>query len=61
MSESQTPAADGTPHRPRISTRAFTIGAVVAALVIACVVSVWASVLPDGLTFVAATTGHRCR
>ncbi|MGX5697586.1 PDGLE domain-containing protein [Agromyces soli] len=41
----------------RISTRAFTIGALLVALVIACVVSLWASSHPDGLEFVAASTG----
>ncbi|KAA9158362.1 cobalt ABC transporter permease [Microbacterium lushaniae] len=43
--------------QPRISTRAFFIGAAVIALVIACIVSVWASSHPDGLEFVAETTG----
>jgi hypothetical protein len=48
------PEASG---RRRISTRAFTIGALVVALVIACVVSLWASSHPDGLEFVAESTG----
>ncbi|HWM15023.1 MAG TPA: PDGLE domain-containing protein [Microbacterium sp.] len=43
--------------RGRISTRAFTIGALAIALVIACVVSIWASSSPDGLEFVAESTG----
>ncbi|KQQ94203.1 hypothetical protein ASF62_08680 [Leifsonia sp. Leaf325] len=41
----------------RISTRAFTVGALLAALVIACVLSLWASQLPDGLTYVADVSG----
>lgn len=43
--------------RRRISTRAFTIGAIAIALLLACIVSIWASALPDGLTYVAASTG----
>ena len=46
---------DAAPRR--ISTRAFTIGALVAAILIACVVSLWASGSPDGLEFVAGATG----
>lgn len=42
---------------PRMSTRAFAVGAVIAALLIACVVSMWASHLPDGLTYVADRSG----
>jgi hypothetical protein len=45
------------PPRRRVSTRAFTIGALAVALVIACVVSIWASSSPDGLEFVAQSTG----
>jgi len=41
----------------RISTVAFSVGAVVLALLIACVASIWASSLPDGLTFVAEESG----
>lgn len=41
----------------RISTRAFTIVALVIALLIGCVVSLWASSHPDGLEFVAESTG----
>lgn len=41
----------------RLSTKAFTIGALITALVIACVVSLWASSNPDGLEFVAESTG----
>jgi cobalt/nickel transport protein len=48
------PEASG---RPKISTRAFTVGAIVIALVIACIVSLWASSHPDGLEFVAQSTG----
>lgn len=48
------------PERPasrRISTRAFTIGALAIALLVACVVSLWASGHPDGLEYVAESTG----
>ena len=41
----------------RISTRWFTVGALAVAVLIACVVSVWASSHPDGLEFVAESTG----
>lgn len=43
--------------RPKISTRAFTLWALGIALVIATVVSIWASSNPDGLEFVAAVLG----
>jgi len=49
------PAA--APPRRRISTRAFTFGALAIALIVACVVSIWASSSPDGLEFVAQSTG----
>lgn len=49
-------AAPATPRR-RVSTRAFTIVALVVAVLIACLVSVWASSHPDGLEFVAESTG----
>lgn len=45
-----------TPRR-RISTRAFTIAALAIAVLIACVVSIWASGHPDGLEFVAESSG----
>lgn len=51
------PAYDPSVSRTRISTRAFTIGALAVALLTACVVSVWASSHPDGLEFVAHATG----
>jgi cobalt/nickel transport protein len=41
----------------RISTRAFTIGALVFAVLLATIVSLWASSHPDGLNFVAETAG----
>ncbi|WP_051191929.1 PDGLE domain-containing protein [Microbacterium luticocti] len=57
----QTPFGDATATAiaapGRISTRTFTIGALIAALLIACVISLWASSSPDGLEFVAAATG----
>lgn len=43
--------------RRRISTRAFTLGALAIAVLIACVVSIWASGSPDGLEYVAESTG----
>ncbi|WP_404433852.1 PDGLE domain-containing protein [Microbacterium lacus] len=43
------------PHR--MSTKFFTVGALATALFIACVLSVWASSNPDGLEFVAESTG----
>ena len=46
-----------TTTRRRVSTRAFTIAALLIALVIACVVSVWASANPDGLEYVAESAG----
>ncbi|ALJ21571.1 PDGLE domain-containing protein [Microbacterium sp. No. 7] len=42
---------------PRVSTRAFAIGAVIVALVLACVASLFASGHPDGLEFVAESLG----
>lgn len=57
---SGTPAAPGTPGAParrRISTRVFTLWALGFALLLACVVSLWASSYPDGLEFVAGSTG----
>jgi len=57
------PATDPAPlsaagsSAPRISTRAFTIAALVLCLVIACVVSIAASSHPDGLEYVAESTG----
>ena len=44
-------------RRRRISTRAFTLWALGLALLVACVVSVWASSHPDGLEFVAESVG----
>lgn len=41
----------------RVSTRTFTIVALVVCLLIACVVSIFASSSPDGLEFVAEATG----
>lgn len=46
-----------TPPARRISTRAFTLWALGIALVIATVVSIWASSNPDGLEFVAEAVG----
>ena len=46
-----------TARRHRISTRTFTIAALGIALLIACVVSILASGHPDGLEFVAESTG----
>jgi hypothetical protein len=43
--------------RPRISTRTFTVGALVVAALVAGVVSLWASTNPDGLEFVATSLG----
>lgn len=43
--------------RHRISTRWFTVGALAVAVLIACVLSLWASSHPDGLEFVAESTG----
>lgn len=51
------PAPDERTPTARISTRAFTVGALLAALIIACVLSLWASHLPDGLTYVAGISG----
>lgn len=45
------------PGRRRITTLAFTIGALVVALVIAVLVSLAASSNPDGLEYVAGATG----
>lgn len=52
-------AADDAPPAPRrrISTRSFTIGALVVAALVAGVVSLWASSNPDGLEFVATSLG----
>ena len=52
-----TPGPSGAPARRRMSTRAFTLGALGFALLLACVVSLWASSYPDGLEFVAGSTG----
>ena len=52
-----TDSAPAASDRRRISTRAFTIGALLLALLIACGVSIWASGNPDGLEYVAASTG----
>jgi cobalt/nickel transport protein len=49
-------AGSRTPSR-RISTRTFTIVALAVALLIACFLSIWASSQPDGLEFVAESTG----
>ncbi|MCR2801146.1 PDGLE domain-containing protein [Microbacterium sp. zg-Y818] len=49
-----TPQHDGS---RRISTRAFTIASFAIILLIACVVSFGASSHPDGLEFVAESTG----
>ncbi|MET0811662.1 MAG: PDGLE domain-containing protein [Microbacterium sp.] len=46
-----------TTPRKRLSTRAFTLWALGFALLLACVVSVWASSSPDGLEFVAGSVG----
>lgn len=43
--------------RRRVPTRWFTLGALAIALLIACVLSLWASSHPDGLEFVAGSTG----
>lgn len=55
------PLEDGgrTPPTPprRVSTRAFTVGALVFAVLVACVVSLFASHHPDGLEFVAGAAG----
>lgn len=51
---SGTPQSDG---KRRISTRAFTIASFAITLLIACVVSFWASSRPDGLEFVAESNG----
>lgn len=45
------------PEGARITTRTFTIGAVLFALFVACVVSSFASGHPDGLEFVAESAG----
>lgn len=50
-------SATPTPAALRISTRAFTLWALGIALVIATVVSIWASSNPDGLEFVAEAVG----
>ncbi|WP_100813241.1 PDGLE domain-containing protein [Microbacterium lacus] len=49
--------AEAAASAPRISTRAFTIGALILCLVIACVVSIAASSSPDGLEYIAGSTG----
>src|SRR3954462_7710948 len=49
-------AGSRTPSR-RLSTRTFTIVALAVALLIACFVSIWAWSQPDGLEFVAESTG----
>lgn len=49
-------AEDRQPSR-RISTRTFTLAALGLALLMACVVSAFASSSPDGLEFVAESTG----
>jgi len=58
---STTPRSDGASSREdgrrRISTRAFTIGSFAIILLIACVVSFYASSHPDGLEFVAQSHG----
>ena len=43
--------------RPVVSTRAFTVVALTACVLIACVVSIFASSSPDGLEYVAGATG----
>ncbi|WP_235480217.1 PDGLE domain-containing protein [Leifsonia sp. Leaf264] len=55
MMTNRTPPSKTSRHR--VSTRVFTVVAVVASLLIACVVSIWASTLPDGLESVAGSTG----
>lgn len=50
------PGPAATPGR-RISTTAFSIGALGITLLVACVLSLWASSHPDGLEFVAEATG----
>lgn len=55
MTEPASPA-EATPP-PRVSTRAFTIGALITAALLACVASLWASAQPDGLEFVAESSG----
>ncbi|GAA1998567.1 PDGLE domain-containing protein [Microbacterium ulmi] len=42
---------------PRVSTRAFTVGALAFALTVACGLSLFASSHPDGLESVAAAAG----
>lgn len=46
-----------TPRRREMPTWAFTVAALAVALLLACVVSSWASSHPDGLEYVAAETG----
>lgn len=41
----------------RVSSRAFTLGAALTALLVACVLSAFASGSPDGLEFVAGQVG----
>jgi hypothetical protein len=47
----------GTRERPRVGLRAFLVGGVVVALLVAGVVSLWASSHPDGLEHVAEQVG----
>jgi len=47
----------GAASSPRISTRAFTIVALIVCVVIACGLSFFASANPDGLEFVAGAQG----
>lgn len=51
---SESPAS---PPRPRVSTRTFFLVGGALCLLLACVVSVWASSQPDGLEYVAHTAG----
>ncbi|GAA2964968.1 MULTISPECIES: PDGLE domain-containing protein [Microbacterium] len=50
-------STSSAPSGRRISTRTFTLWALGIALVIATVVSIWASSNPDGLEFVAEAVG----
>jgi cobalt/nickel transport protein len=51
------PVPESRSARPRVSTFAFTLAALAAALLVACVVSIWASPNPDALRVVAESTG----
>jgi cobalt/nickel transport protein len=55
MTAPRDPGSNSPPRR--ISTLAFTLAALVAALLVASAVSIWASPNPDGLMVVAESTG----